>query len=120
VSSDQVEVAKWLECRAPASSRVAYDHFVYVPTVFKDATVTWGGTRQWLSALDPDIVVVYDSTAAYAMKQSENAEYYRCLSTGSCGYQRVLTRGALTVYAKPARQAEWFREEGARRTSGCS
>jgi hypothetical protein len=119
VSSDQVQVAKWLECRAPASVRVAYDHFVYIPPAFQNATVTWGGTRQWLSTLDPDIVVVYDATASYAMGRAENADYYQCLSSGKCGYQRALTKGELTVYAKTTRLAEWFRED-VRGASGCS
>jgi len=119
VSSDQVQVAKWLECRAPASARVAYDHFVYIPPAFQNATVTWGGTRQWLSTLDPDIVVVYDATASYAMGRAENADYYQCLSSGKCGYQRALTKGEPTVYAKTTRLAEWFRED-VRGASGCS
>jgi hypothetical protein len=50
----------------------------------------------------------------------ESAEYYGCLSTGSCGYRSVLTRGELTVYAKPAWLAEWRREEPARGAAGCS
>jgi hypothetical protein len=63
-------------------------HFIYIPTAFRNATVTWGGTRP-------------------------------CLSSGSCGYERVLTRGELTVYTKPARLAEWSREEP-RGASRCS
>ena len=114
VSSDQVQVANWLECRADASARIAYDHFVYVPPAFTAATVTWGGTRRWLSSLDPDIVIVNRSTADFASEQAENAEYYRCLAAGTCGYQRVLSRGDLTVYGKQGRLTELFAEPDAR------
>ena len=50
-TSDAVFLGRWLECRAPASTRVAYDYFSYVPPIFRDATPTWGGTREWLVQL---------------------------------------------------------------------
>jgi hypothetical protein len=109
-SSDQAQVAAWLECHATTSARVAYDHFAYVPPTFVDATVTWGGTRQWLTSIDPVIVVVNRETAGFASEQAENAAYYQCLAGGTCGYQRVLSRGDLTVYGRQARLPEIFPE----------
>jgi multisubunit Na+/H+ antiporter MnhF subunit len=113
--SDLSQVANWLECRADTSARIAYDHFVYVPPAFAAATVTWGGTRQWLTSLDPDIVIVNRNTAGYASAQAENAEYYRCLAAGTCGYQRVLSRGALIVYGRQDPLAERLVGSGVRR-----
>jgi hypothetical protein len=99
-TSDAVFVGKWLECRMPSSARIAYDYFSYVPPVFRDATPTWGGSREWLSRLDPDIVIVYDVTAGPVMELADHAEYYRCLAEMRCGYERVLSRGGFTVYGR--------------------
>jgi 4-amino-4-deoxy-L-arabinose transferase-like glycosyltransferase len=99
-TSDAVFVGKWLECRVPSSARVAYDYFSYVPPAFQDATPTWGGSRDWLSRLDPDIVIVYDVTAGAVMAQADHAEYYRCLAEKRCGYERVLSRGEFTLYGR--------------------
>ncbi len=99
-TSDAVFVGKWLECRVPSSARIAYDYFSYVPPVFQDATPTWGGSREWLSRLDPDIVIVYSETAGSVMEQADHAEYYRCLAEQRCGYERVLSRGEFTLYGR--------------------
>jgi 4-amino-4-deoxy-L-arabinose transferase-like glycosyltransferase len=99
-TSDAVFVGKWLECRVPSSARIVYDYFSYVPPVFQDATPTWGGSRDWLSRLDPDIVIVYDVTAGAVMAQADHAEYYRCLAEQRCGYERVLSRGEFTLYGR--------------------
>jgi len=111
ISSDQMYVATWLECHADTSARVAYDHFVYVSPAFADASVTWGGTREWLASLNPDIVVTNRETAVYASGQAQNAAYYECLAAGTCGYERVLARGDLTVYGRQARLAGLFTRE---------
>ena len=99
-TSDAVFVGKWLECRVPSSARIAYDYFSYVPTVFQDATPTWGGSREWLSRLDPDVVIVYGVTAGAVMEEADHAEYYRCLAEHRCGYERVLSRGEFTLYGR--------------------
>jgi 4-amino-4-deoxy-L-arabinose transferase-like glycosyltransferase len=99
-TSDAVFVGKWLACRVASSARIAYDYFSYVPPVFQDATPTWGGSREWLSRLDPDIVIVYGVTAGAVMGDADHAEYYRCLAEARCGYERVLSRGEFTLYGR--------------------
>ena len=99
-TSDAVLLGKWLECRAPGSTRIAYDYFAYVPPVFADAMPTWGGTRAWLERFDPDIVIVNAVTAAPVMVEAVHAGYYECLAGGRCGYERVVTRGDFTLYTR--------------------
>src|SRR6185436_17996925 len=100
LASDTTFVGKWLGCVVPSSSRVAYDYFSYVPPAFRDVAPTWGGTREWLARVDPDVVVVNRVTAEPAMKDAGHAEYYQCLADGTCGYGQVLERGTLTVYVR--------------------
>jgi hypothetical protein len=100
LTSDTIVVGKWLGCVVPSSSRVAYDYFSYVPPAFRDVAPTWGGTREWLTRVDPDVIVVNRVTAEPAAEQAVHAEYYRCLADGSCGYGQILARGTFTVYAK--------------------
>ncbi len=113
-TSDAVFVGRWLECRAPDSTRVAYDYFSYVPPAFRDATPTWGGTREWLSSFDPDIVIVYRVTAGPVRTEAAHAEYYECLADGICGYERVLSRGQFTVYARASDTRELRARRAAR------
>jgi hypothetical protein len=102
-TNDAVLVGKWLECRVPSSARIAYDYFSYVPPAFQDASPSWGGTRAWLSQLNPDIVIVNSVTAGVVIGGTDAAEYYECLAAGRCGYERVLSRGAITVYGRSGR-----------------
>jgi hypothetical protein len=99
-TSAAVLTGRWLECRMPPSTRIAYDYFSYVPPAFRDASPTWGGSRPWLSDLNPDIVIVNDVTAGAVMGDAGHAAYYRCLASGSCGYGRVRSYGEITVYAR--------------------
>ncbi len=99
-TNDTLFVGRWLGCLAPASTRIAYDYFSYVPPEFRDATPTWGGTREWLSRIDPDVVIVNSVTAGPVLNDAAHAGYYRCLADGSCGYGRILERGPFTVYAR--------------------
>jgi hypothetical protein len=108
-TSDTVLVGRWLECRAPTSARIAYDYFSYVPPAFHDASPTWGGSRAWLSALNPDIVIVNSVTAGAVIADTDHAEYYACLAAGRCGYERVLSRGVITVYGRSGRTDALFR-----------
>jgi 4-amino-4-deoxy-L-arabinose transferase-like glycosyltransferase len=112
-SSAAVFVGKWLECRAPASTRVAYDYFSYVPPVFADATPTWGGTREWLSRVDPDIVIVNGVTSTSVMGEARHREYYQCIAQGSCGYAAVLSSGEFTLYTR-SDQADALRTRNCR------
>jgi len=96
----QAYVAQWLQCRVPPASKIAYDYFVYVPSSFQNAVVTWGGTPAWLRSVDPDVVVVEVTTAAYAAEDAEHRAYYDCLNDGSCGYARELSRGDVIVYLR--------------------
>jgi hypothetical protein len=97
----------------PVSAPVAYDYFSYVPPVFQDVTPTWGGTRDWLSRFDPDIVIVNGVTAASVMGEPRHREYYQCMAEGSCGYAAVLSSGAVTLYAR-SDQADALRTRGCR------
>jgi predicted membrane-bound dolichyl-phosphate-mannose-protein mannosyltransferase len=108
-TSDTVLVGRWLECRAPASARIAYDYFSYIPPAFHDASPTWGGSRAWLSELNPDIVIVNSVTAGAVIADTDAAEYYACLAAGRCGYERVLSRGVITVYGRSGRIDALFR-----------
>ena len=119
--STQAHVAAWLQCRAPASTRIAYDYFVYVPSTFPNAFVTWGGTPQWLAATNPDVVVIQVDTSSYAAETAEHRAYYDCLAAGTCGYERALARDDLVVYVRSGRRAEVFSENPAQlRARGCS
>jgi hypothetical protein len=99
-TSDAVLVGRWLECVIPGSDRIAYDYFSYVPPAFRDATPTWGGTREWLSRIDPDIIIVNRVTADAVRGEAAHAAYYACLADGSCGYGTLLERGALVVFGR--------------------
>jgi hypothetical protein len=101
-TSAAIFVGKWLECRVPVSSRVAYDYFSYVPPAFRDVSPTWGGTRPWLLDFDPDIVIVNSVTALPAMDEDRHREYYQCLSERTCGYAVLMSREPITVYARSA------------------
>jgi len=118
-TSDAVLVGRWLECRAPSSARIAYDYFSYVPPAFRDASPTWGGSRAWLSALNPDIVIVNSVTAGAVIAESDPAEYYACLDAGRCGYERVLSRGVITVYGRSGRTDAPFRSVPPGATAEC-
>ena len=118
--SMQAYVATWLQCRAPASTRIAYDYFVYVPSTFPNAFVTWGGTREWLAATNPDLVAIQVDTTSYAVETPEHREYYDCLAAGTCGYERALSREDLVVYVRRGRRADVLNEDPAQlRARGC-
>jgi 4-amino-4-deoxy-L-arabinose transferase-like glycosyltransferase len=53
-----VLAGEWLTARVPPTSRVAYHYLTYVPPAFTNVAVTWGASRAWLTAFDPDVVVV--------------------------------------------------------------
>ena len=119
--SPQAYVATWLQCRAPSSARIAYDYFVYVPSTFPNAFVTWGGTEQWLASINPDIVIVEVATAGYAGETAEHQAYYTCLPAGTCGYERALARDDLVVYVRQGRRDQVLEEEPAQLSArGCS
>jgi 4-amino-4-deoxy-L-arabinose transferase-like glycosyltransferase len=119
--SVQAYVATWLQCRAPASTSIAYDYFVYVPSTFPHAFVTWGGTVDWLASINPDLVVVEVATAGYAGEQPEHRLYYECLAAGTCGYERALSRENLVVYVRRGRRSDVLKETPAQLSArGCS
>jgi len=104
-TSAAILMGKWLECRVPVSSRVAYDYFSYVPPAFRAVSPTWGGTRQWLFDIDPDIVIVNSVTARPSMFDDRHREYYQCLQEKTCGYAPLMSRDPLTVYARSGQVA---------------
>lgn len=112
-------LGRWLECRVPASARIAYDYFSYVPPAFQDASPTWGGTRDWLAQLNPDIVIVNSVTAGTVMGDPRHAEYYQCLAMGACGYARVIARGDITIYGRSDQAAELSTRAPAAGIPGC-
>jgi hypothetical protein len=118
-TSDAVLLGKWLECRVPSSARIAYDYLSYVPPAFQNASPTWGGSRAWLSQLNPDIVIVNSVTAGSAMGDAVHAEYYQCLMAGRCGYERVLSRGNLTVYGRSGQTDALFKGVASASIPGC-
>jgi hypothetical protein len=118
-TSDAVLLGRWLECRVPSSARIAYDYLSYVPPAFQNASPTWGGSRDWLSQLNPDIVIVNSVTAGSAMGDAVHAEYYRCLMAGRCGYERVLSRGDLTVYGRSGQTDALFKGKAPASIPGC-
>jgi hypothetical protein len=118
LTNDTVFVGRWLGCLVPASTRIAYDYFSYVPPAFRDATPTWGGTREWLSRIDPDVVIVNSVTAGPVRNDAVHAEYYRCLAEGSCGYGPVLERGPYAVYVRDSETRE-LRARAAALGPGC-
>ena len=120
-ASPQAYVAEWLQCRAEPSARIANDYFVYVPSTFPNAFVTWGGTPAWLASTDPDIVVVATSTAGYAAEDAEHRAYYECLTAETCGYERALVHDGLFVYVRKGRRSEVLSESPASLSArGCS
>ena len=120
-TSPQAYVAAWLQCRSDPATRIAYDYFVYVPSTFPNAFVTWGGTEAWLASTDPGIVVVAVATAGYAGEDAEHRAYYECLDAGTCGYERALVRGGLIVYVRKGRRSDVLNESPARLSArGCS
>jgi 4-amino-4-deoxy-L-arabinose transferase-like glycosyltransferase len=118
-TSDAVLLGRWLECRVPSSARIAYDYLSYVPPAFQNASPTWGGSRDWLSQLNPDIVIVNSVTAGSAMGDAVHAEYYQCLMAGRCGYERVLSRGDLTVYGRSGQTDALFKGKAPASMPGC-
>ena len=97
-----VVVGEWLERRMPASSTVVYDYMSYVPPKFARAEGTWGGSREWLASVDPDLVVVNRGALTASSGHPDQETYYRCLEDGSCGYRRVFAVEYMSVYERVA------------------
>ena len=79
----------------------------------------WGGSRTWLSQLNPDVVIVNSVTAGAVIGNTDPAEYYECLAAGWCGYERVLSRGAITVYGRSGRADALFQRVPVVPIPGC-
>jgi hypothetical protein len=104
-----IAVGRWLDCYAPHTMRIAYDHLAYVPPTFQDVRSTRGGTMRWLEEVRPHVVVVHAAVAEqFDTAQSEKADYYRCLHDGSCGFERLLSAGQVSVYARRSVSASLF------------
>ncbi len=110
-----VRAGYWLAERYPASARVLYDPYSYVPPAFADAQATpFGGTLPMLALARPDIVIVSreiedrfsDASQAglYATDEQDflaRHDYYAALRQGTAGYVLVRDFGEILVYAKP-------------------
>lgn len=113
-TSDAVQAGRWLAAHYPASTRVLYDPFSYVPPAFADAHVTpWGGTLALLTALDPAVVIIndYNANRFADMEQAGNFDrdeahfqasyaYYQALKQEQAGYRLAQTFGEVQVYVK--------------------
>lgn len=112
-TSTSVKAGQWLAEQYPASTRILYDHYSYVPPSFPDAHVTWGGDIQLLEALDPDVMIVnrvisdrfsdIRRATEYVTGESDfkkKYEYYAALKDGKVGYTLIRDFGDIQVYAK--------------------
>src|SRR3989442_13217905 len=104
-TSDAIWVGRWAQSHIPASARIAYDYFAYVPAAFQDVWPTWGGSIRWLQEIDPDVVIVNHLAAARYFADRNVGEYYQCLSTRNCGFEPIIKRGEIIVYARRERLA---------------
>jgi hypothetical protein len=82
------------------NARVLYDQTTYVPAAFENATPTWGGSRDLLEEVSPDVVVVRHRSRD-AMNDDER-EYYECLVSESCGYKVTLSNEFASVLERDA------------------
>jgi 4-amino-4-deoxy-L-arabinose transferase-like glycosyltransferase len=112
-ASLSVKVGAWLEQRYPASTTVLYDSYSYVPPSFRDATLTWGGTKEILRTVDPDVIVVNEHIASrftderrasrYFKGEAEFRErqaYYKELAAGELAYVLAQDFKQLQVYER--------------------
>ncbi|MFX0199137.1 MAG: ArnT family glycosyltransferase [Candidatus Hodarchaeota archaeon] len=116
-TSVSVKAGKWLSENYPASTRILYDYYSYVPSSFLDAHATWGGTMKALERLTPEIVVVNKSISnrfsdihhatKYADGENEfveKHEYYKAMREERVGYRLIRDFGAIRVYARSSAQ----------------
>lgn len=96
----RVVAGNWLLSRVPLGSRIVYEYYSYVPPAFRNTVATWGDTREWLLAIDPDVVVVSRFTFEVWHGLHTGESYSRCLHDGSCGYVRTLESGPVEVFEK--------------------
>jgi 4-amino-4-deoxy-L-arabinose transferase-like glycosyltransferase len=95
-----VLAGQWLEGRVPTTSRVVYDYLSYVPPAFANVTATWGATREWLAATNPDVVVVNRHVSPEWRGPQNEEPYTVCLDSGACAYSRVFELDPITIFQK--------------------
>ena len=112
-TNTSVKAGKWIEENYPASSRVLYDRFCYVPVLFTNAYATFDATLETLGTFNPDIVMV-SKQASYPYDDIGNAkvlvrgeeyfwkrfEYYAGLRDGRAGYTLARDFGGVQVFRK--------------------
>lgn len=111
--SVSLQAGKWLAENYPASTRILFDYYSYVPPSFLDVHDTWGGTIEILEELKPDIVIVNKSISdrfsnireatRYAEGENEfieKHEYYKEMREETAGYTLIRDFGDIRVYAR--------------------
>jgi hypothetical protein len=109
--SKTVEAGEWLAAHYPPEARILYDFYSYVPPVFEDARLVWGGTLPVLSAYSPRLVLVNDQmqdrfdepqkAEIYFWGREDfiaKFEYYSLLENGQLDYKLVKDFGELRIY----------------------
>jgi len=112
-TSTSVKAGKWLAENYPASTRILFDYYSYVPPSFLDARDTWGGTIEILEELKPNIVIVNKSISdrfsdirqatRYAEGEEEfieRHEYYKAMREETAGYTLIRDFGHIQIYAR--------------------
>ena len=112
-TSSSVRVGEWLRGHYPASTRVLYDAYSYIPPFFDNVLFTWGGTFSGLATFDPQVIVVNQSIADIFSDMDkatqhykgekffrERYEYYGALREQEIGYKLVRDFGGFQVYEK--------------------
>ena len=111
--SPSVKIGDWLLQNCPHNARILYDHYIYIPPVFKDVKPTWGGTLEVLREYSPDFVAINktisdrflypERSETYAWGKQEYMEihnYYDSFKNSGSAYQLVLDLVEVQVYMK--------------------
>jgi 4-amino-4-deoxy-L-arabinose transferase-like glycosyltransferase len=83
--SGAVKAGNWLLENYPAFARILYDHYSYIPPVFKEVRPTFGGTIELLRDLNHDLVVV---SKEIANRYLENVQYANRYAKGEAVFKR--------------------------------
>lgn len=112
--SGAVKAGNWLLANYPSFTKILYDHYSYVPPVFKDAHPTFGGTVELLRDLNPDLVLVSNEIEDRYLENIQNANryakgeavfkdrynYYIALREGTLNYSLVRNFDDVRIYER--------------------
>lgn len=125
IKDTNIEGGLWLEKNFPASTKILYDNFAYIPHKFKHVYVdntNWGMSYESMESFKPDVIVTHKYLSNQFDKESKAKLYwgwggaeeylkhfyfYRDLREGKIpSFQLIKDFGDMKIYATPAKQKQ--------------